>query len=196
MSVPPSPPPTGIEIVRLTHAAYDAVATLEQRAEGAVKGSSHRIVSRISFARPSCLRVTGVAPEDPDDDFELLCDGKSTWVYNAEEWEEMDDIESGIGAVAGISLATATLIPATLFHTTWGSIGYLLDQDLRVTQDTLRGRPCHRLEAAAPFPTEVWIDARTHFFVRQEMRTGDYTFIVDFNSPSINHPIPTSRFER
>lgn len=172
--------------------AYDSVKTFEQDVTGRIgemKGTAH-----ISFARPGKLRASGASLFGLK--YDLLCDGKSTWVLNGENWSQSKDPENGIATVTGISANAATVVPAMLFHTAWGRLDPALAGSAKATPVTIGGRKLIKVSPFGPTGETVWIDASTHFITRTEANIMSRNITVVFGPPKVNGAIPANRFKR
>jgi outer membrane lipoprotein-sorting protein len=186
-------PPTAAQVLQRCQQAYDSVRTLQQNTTatlGASKGTA-----QISFVRPGKLRVTGqsIFPGK----YDLVADGRTTWVYNGNAWNQVQNAEMGIATITGISANAGTLVPATLLHTNWGgAIQTLRKTKATVKKAKLGGRDTYCVVGNTGAATKLWIDAKSFFLVKSEMSIMDNTIVVKFDPPKINQPIPDSRFKR
>ena len=181
-------PPTAPQVFQRVQRAYDAVKTFEQDVvgvSGGAKGTAH-----IAFARPEKLRASGRTLFGTP--YDLLADGKSAWVLNNGAWSAVQDPETGIATVTGISGTAATLVPALLLHTRWGAPA-VDPTGATVRAATLGGRSLLRVAAKRGV---TWIDPTTYFVVRTEAAVGAQKIVVDFAKPKVDAPIPAARFKR
>lgn len=183
--------PSGPDILKRAQAAYDAVKTLTEDVtghSGQFTGTAH-----IQFKRPGLLRVTGNSMFGSP--YQLLCDGKSTEVFNSGTWSTVQSPELGIATITGVSANAGTAVPAALFHTSWGSLA-VPGQAGRASRDTIGGRSTYRVDFTQPFKHKLWFDTKTYFLVKSEMSVMGQTITVDFGKPIVNKPIPSSAFKK
>lgn len=188
-----APTPSASEIFRRMQKAYDSVRTFEQDVKGGIgdqQGTAH-----ISFSRPGRLRASGNTLGGFSK-YDLLCDGKSTWVLNGGSWSKVESPEMGVATITGVSGNAGTLVPAMLLHTTWGSLSPLLAKESTVVLQTVDGKKTFVIRGAKPYASITWIDAASFFVVRTETKVMDRTITVVFAPPKVDKAIPSSRFSR
>ncbi len=185
-------PLTAPEILQRSQKAYDAARTFEQNVTGEIGGSKG--TARIAFVRPGRLRVGGSTLFGRK--YDLLADGKSTWVLNGGSWNPVQNAEMGIATITGISAMTGTFVPGTLLRLTSCGLFPETGRSHTVKIETVKGRKFYRLTSAKPFPETLWIDATTFFVARTEADLMGRKSVVTFAPPKVNGTIPASRFQK
>jgi len=184
---------TASQIFQKSQQAYNAVHTFEQTAHSSVNGNNGGS-AHIQFQRPGKLRVGGATMFNSN--YDLLSNG-TTWLYNAGNWETVKDAETGIGSITGISGSSGTAVPALLLHTRWGSpFPVSGNNNVTVGAENISGHSTYRISTTAPLATTFWIDKKTFFLVKMKQTFQTYTFIVTYNTPSVNKPIPAKAFTK
>lgn len=190
----PLKPLTAEEVLLRSQKAYDTVKTFEQSVVGqldTMKGTAN-----ISFSRPGKLRVDGKPMFLATAKYDLVSTAQGTWVFNAGSWNQVASADLGIASITGISANAGMLVPATLTHSKWGSVGGLFKSKSTLTNETVGGRKLLCVKGTEPFTMSIWIDPVSYFVVRTEMTTMGRKITVVFSPPKVNQPISASRFKK
>ncbi len=182
--------PTGPQVLQRVQKAYDSLRQLEVDVTGEISGT--RGTSKISFQRPGKMRVSGTSMFGSD--YDLLVNGKATWLKAQGAWEKVESPEMGIASITGISANAGTLIPSLLFHTKWGGISHLSGVPGKVSKEKQKGQNVLRVDAKGQMPMTLWVDAKTYLLVRTQMSAMGHTITVTFGPHKVNSAIPSGRF--
>ena len=168
---------TAPNIIEHCRQAYKALKSyhgttrvLTKHSSGGVDGS-YSTMATVQFVRPGKIRVDGTLMSSGR--FAFVSDGSHTWetsIGNVEKWESAESTEMAIAAFTGVSQSAATTIPAILVQATWGN-PFLAIGAPKVTNETINGRPAHRIDGKSPTgQVTMWIDQKTFLLVKIHQR--------------------------
>jgi outer membrane lipoprotein-sorting protein len=185
--------PPADQIIKRCQAAYDSVQTLEEDVASSA-GTTGNGSAHISFQRPGKLRITGKTLFGQA--YDVLAIGSQSFIKNPSVWQNAQSPEMAIATVTGVSGAACAGVPAQLLHTSWYEIVPDSRAHYKVFADSIRGIRCYRLDVAGQNPRSLWFDKRTGFYVKTSSTIFGQKLVVDFAPPTVNKPIPASRFRK
>jgi hypothetical protein len=155
-------------------------------------------IARIVFSRPGRLVVIGSIGSKHGNKYGLLFNGRPKSYYAKGKWSADNmDAESAIAAVSGVSLGTASTLPALLFHVDWGHIGINDSKSaVSVMRERALGHDAYRIHEGGKYPQDLWIDQKTYLLLKTREKTGGYLIQTEYSGYQINKMIPASRFQR
>lgn len=184
--------PTGKQILDRSAAAYGSAKTFEQEVSADINGQKG--TAHIWFVRPGKMRVSGETMFGSE--YDLLSDGKKTWVENGSGWEESQSLEMGIASITGISANAGTHVPAALSNLAFNLLAQLRNSQLSVSAAKLGGKDAFLVTASKPLAVKVWFDAKTSFYMRSETQVAGNKLVVSYKAPKVNAPIPAAKFKK
>jgi outer membrane lipoprotein-sorting protein len=187
---------TGQQILARCQKAYDSVQTFEQdvRADMTGQAGTKPASAHISFNRPNQLRVSGNTMFGST--YDMVSDGKATWVQNIGSWSKSSNVGMGIAAITGISANAATAVPSIFFHCDWNFIKAAAHAPVTSSSAKLGGQDAYLVKISATIPMSIWIDKKTFFLLKTEASVMSRTIVVEFSPPKVNRPIPPNRFKK
>jgi outer membrane lipoprotein-sorting protein len=177
------------EVIRRSVAAHTAVKSLHVQVS--LKSGGRKADANIYFKRPGQLRVSGNSLFGSR--YDLVVNGKAVWFTGPDGWEKAKNVDEGLAAITGVSGNTGTYVPALLMHTTWGD-PFALGPKITVSQEKIGSTSVYHLASKSPMERDIWVDAKTYFLVRSQMKFQSYVFLLNYTKPQVNVAIPASKF--